>query len=187
MDIAKGRGYFHYSRGSSSARIALRLPHGFSWHSLRIWSIYARSDHASRAIRRGCSEETWPNYELRIPPHFLRLFWLQYAHRPFRLLALWAVTGLIILAAIVGKGAACAIAARIAGEPWRESVMIGTLMNARGLVELVILNIGLQRGVITPTLFTIMVLMAIITTIMVLPIFSFLYGRRAKDVAFAET
>ena len=53
----------------------------------------------------------------------------------------------------------------------REALGIGTLMNARGLMELIILNIGLERGVITPTLFTIMVLMAIVTTLMASPLF----------------
>ena len=71
------------------------------------------------------------------------------------------------------------MAARVSGEPWRESITIGVLMNARGLMELIILNIGLQRGVITPTLFTIMVLMAVVTTLMASPLFELAYGRRA--------
>jgi K+:H+ antiporter len=53
-------------------------------------------------------------------------------------------------------------------------------MNARGLMELIILNIGLERGIITPTLFTIMVMMAIVTTLMASPIFEFVYGRYQK-------
>jgi len=60
---------------------------------------------------------------------------------------------------------------------------IGTLMNARGLIELIILNIGLERGIITPTLFTIMVIMAIATTLMASPVFEFVYQRRQKRVA----
>jgi Kef-type K+ transport system membrane component KefB len=55
---------------------------------------------------------------------------------------------------------------------------IGTLMNARGLMELIILNIGLERGIIEPTLFTIMVLMAVVTTLMATPIFERIYGRK---------
>ncbi len=56
-------------------------------------------------------------------------------------------------------------------------------MNARGLMELIILNIGLERGIITPTLFTIMVIMAIATTLMASPVFEFVYRRRQKRVA----
>lgn len=93
--------------------------------------------------------------------------------------AIWRVAVILVALAIVGKGVACLLAARVSGEPWRESVTIGVLMNARGLMELIILNIGLQRGVITPTLFTIMVLMAVVTTLMASPLFELVYGRRA--------
>lgn len=91
--------------------------------------------------------------------------------------ALWGITLVICLAACLGKGVACWGAARLNGEPNREAVAIGTLMNARGLMELIILNIGLERGIITPTLFTIMVIMAIVTTLMASPIFELVYGR----------
>jgi Kef-type K+ transport system membrane component KefB len=84
---------------------------------------------------------------------------------------------LILAAAVIGKGAACALAARASGESWRMSAAIGTLMNARGLMELIILNIGLQQKVITPTLFTIMVIMAIVTTLMTSPIFKRIYAK----------
>ncbi|MDZ8055477.1 MAG: cation:proton antiporter [Aulosira sp. ZfuVER01] len=87
---------------------------------------------------------------------------------------LWGITLLIVAIAILGKGIACMLAARFAGESWRESATIGALMNARGLMELIILNIGLEQGVITPTLFTIMVIMAIVTTLMASPLVAFL-------------
>jgi len=90
---------------------------------------------------------------------------------------LWSVALVILLAACFGKGAACWLAARLNGEDNREALAIGTLMNARGLMELIILNIGLERGVITPTLFTIMVMMAIVTTLMASPVFEFVYRR----------
>lgn len=83
---------------------------------------------------------------------------------------LWLITALIVIIAVLGKGVACMLAARVAGENWRDSATIGSLMNARGLMELIILNIGLEQGVITPTLFTIMVIMAIITTLMTSPL-----------------
>ncbi|MEH2353333.1 cation:proton antiporter [Nostoc sp.] len=87
---------------------------------------------------------------------------------------LWGVTLLIIAIAILGKGVACMLAAKLAGENWRESATIGALMNARGLMELIILNIGLEQGIITPTLFTIMVIMAVITTLMASPLIALL-------------
>ena len=95
---------------------------------------------------------------------------------------LWGVAILILIAAIAGKGVACALAARASGEPWRESAAIGTLMNSRGLMELIILNIGLQQKVITETLFTIMMLMAIVTTLMTAPVFRWIYGKRLAEL-----
>jgi Kef-type K+ transport system membrane component KefB len=97
--------------------------------------------------------------------------------------ALWVITGLLVAASILGKFGGCYWAARIAGEKHREALAIGTLMNARGLMELIILNIGLQQGVITTELYTIMVMMAIITTVMAAPIFEKIYGREAKRLA----
>lgn len=88
---------------------------------------------------------------------------------------LWGITLVVILAACLGKGVACWAAARLNGELPREALAIGALMNAHGLMELIILNIGLERGIITPTLFTIMVLMAIVTTMMASPIFEWVY------------
>jgi Kef-type K+ transport system membrane component KefB len=85
---------------------------------------------------------------------------------------LWAVALLVLLAAVLGKGVACGLAARLSGEGARQSVAIGALMNARGLMELILLNIGLERGLISPALFSIMVLMAVVTTLMATPIFS---------------
>lgn len=90
---------------------------------------------------------------------------------------LWGIAALIFFAAIFGKGIACWAAALLNKEPNREALAIGSLMNARGLMELILLNIGLQQGVITPTLFTMLVLMAILTTLMASPIFEFVYGR----------
>ncbi|MDF5709585.1 MAG: cation:proton antiporter [Nostoc sp. S4] len=88
--------------------------------------------------------------------------------------ALWGITCLVVAIAILGKGIACMLAAKLAGENWRESATIGALMNARGLMELIILNIGLEQGIITPTLFTIMVIMAVVTTLMASPLIAFL-------------
>lgn len=101
----------------------------------------------------------------------------------------WFLAGialLILLASVFGKGIACWLAALLNKEPQREALAIGALMNARGLMELILLNIGLQQGIITPTLFTMLVLMAIVTTLMASPVFELVYGRyRAKQVAVA--
>lgn len=96
------------------------------------------------------------------------------------LLNSWDLLGIclaVILVAIVGKWVACAFAAYSTGIPVRESMGIGILMNARGLMELIIINIGLQRGIITEELFSILVIMAIITTLMASPIFDRLIGK----------
>jgi Kef-type K+ transport system membrane component KefB len=100
--------------------------------------------------------------------------------------SLWGITLLVLVVAVVGKGVACWLAARLNGEPNREAMAIGTLMNARGLMELILLNIGLQNGIIKPTLFTVMVLMAITTTLMATPLFELVYGRHEKKKTFAK-
>lgn len=92
---------------------------------------------------------------------------------------LWVIGGIILVAAIVGKFGGCYLAARLSGEDNREALAIGTLMNSRGLMELIILNIGLQQKVITTQLFTIMILMAIVTTVMAAPLFDWIYGKKA--------
>ena len=91
--------------------------------------------------------------------------------------SLWLVTLAVLAAAVLGKWGACYTAARFRGESHRESMGIGVLMNARGLMELIILNIGLERGLITPAFFSIMVLMAIVTTLMCTPLFNLTYGK----------
>ena len=95
-------------------------------------------------------------------------------------LSILAVAVGILLVSIAAKFGACWLAARLAGEDNRTAMGIGALMNARGLMELIIINIGLQKGIIGPTLFAIMVLMAIVTTVMAGPLFELVYGRKAR-------
>jgi len=94
---------------------------------------------------------------------------------------LWLVFLAVLLAAIAGKGLACWSAARLSGLSHPEAMGIGVLMNARGLMELIIINIGLQKGVITKELFAILVLMAIFTTLMASPLFDRLESRLPQD------
>ena len=90
--------------------------------------------------------------------------------------ALWGVCLAVLIAAVLGKGVACWLAARATGIAPREAIGIGALMNARGLMELIIINIGLARGVISEELFAALVIMAIVTTLMASPIFELVVG-----------
>lgn len=84
--------------------------------------------------------------------------------------ALWGVCLLLITVAVAGKLGGCAVAARLVGESWKDSFTIGTLMNTRGLMELVALNIGYEMGVLPPSIFVILVIMALVTTFMTTPL-----------------
>ena len=89
--------------------------------------------------------------------------------------ALWWDSGLIIGVAVLGKFGGAAVAGRASGLPWREALAIGTLMNTRGLMELVVITIGLEVGVISHTVFTLLVLMALVTTVMTTPVLEWVY------------
>ncbi|MGH9939752.1 MAG: cation:proton antiporter, partial [Blastocatellia bacterium] len=94
---------------------------------------------------------------------------------------MWFYCALAIAVAIIGKFGGATIAARTSGMGWRESGVIGVLMNTRGLMELIVLNIGLEIGVISPALFTILVLMALVTTFMAGPLLELIYPKRIGD------
>ena len=99
---------------------------------------------------------------------------------------LWLLTLLLIAVAILGKLAGAAIAARVAGYDWKASAVIGTLMNTRGLTELIVLNLALDAGAISPTLFAMLVIMAVVTTLMAGPLLKLLdpknqYGTAVED------
>lgn len=83
---------------------------------------------------------------------------------------LWAVTGMIIVVAVVGKFGGSTLAAKYVGQSWKDSLTIGALMNTRGLMELVVLNIGYDLGVLNAEIFAMMVIMALVTTFMTGPI-----------------
>lgn len=93
----------------------------------------------------------------------------------------------VLVGSIVAKGGACYLAARMCGQDNRTALGIGALMNARGLMELIIINIGLQKGVIGTGLFSILVLMAIVTTLMASPVFEWVYGRKARETGELES
>ena len=92
---------------------------------------------------------------------------------------LW-IAAAILVASIFAKFIACWAAALAVGQENRRALGLGALMNARGLTELIIVNIGLQAGIIEPALFSMLVLMAIVTTLMASPLFELVYGRQAR-------
>lgn len=87
----------------------------------------------------------------------------------------------VLVGSVVAKFGACWAAARLSGQDNRTALGIGALMNSRGLMELIIINIGLQAGVIGPALFSMLVLMAIVTTLMASPLFEIVYGKKARQ------
>jgi Kef-type K+ transport system membrane component KefB len=90
------------------------------------------------------------------------------------------IAAAILLASVIAKFVACWLAAVAAGQGNRQALGLGALMNARGLTELIIVNIGLQAGIIGPALYSMLVLMAIVTTLMASPLFELVYGRGAR-------
>ena len=99
---------------------------------------------------------------------------------------LWLFCGLILFVAVLGKWGGSTAAAKAVGLHWRESLAVGILMNTRGLTELIILNIGLDLGVIPPTLFAMLVIMALVTTFMTTPLLSLVYPRHEQERMVAE-
>lgn len=96
--------------------------------------------------------------------------------------ARWATCGVVIAVACLGKFGGSSVAARLAGLSWREASSLGVLMNTRGLMELVVLNAGLDLGVISPTLFTMLVVMALVATFSTSPILRLLIGRSPRTL-----
>ena len=94
------------------------------------------------------------------------------------------ICAVVIAVAIAGKFGGVSVAARWYGMSWRQSSLLGVLMNTRGLMELIVLNIGLNYGVLSKTLFSMMVLMAVVTTLMTAPLMRMLYSpaRQREDL-----
>jgi Kef-type K+ transport system membrane component KefB len=88
--------------------------------------------------------------------------------------SMWGWTAIVLLAATLGKVGGATVGARWIGQPWRESLALGVLLNTRGLVELIVLNIGYNLGIFSPTLFTMLVVMALVTTMCTTPVLNLL-------------
>jgi Kef-type K+ transport system membrane component KefB len=86
-----------------------------------------------------------------------------------------------VTVAVVGKFGACWAAARLRGEPNGVALRVGALMNARGLMQLIALNVGLEAGIVNPSLFTVLVLVALITTLMTTPLLSWIERRESRS------
>jgi Kef-type K+ transport system membrane component KefB len=93
----------------------------------------------------------------------------------------WLLCLLIIAVATVGKLGGTAVAARLTGMGWRDALSLGALMNTRGLMELIALNIGLDLGILSPRIFTMLVIMALATTVLTGPLLS-LFGSKQRTV-----
>ncbi len=175
--------------GFSSALIALMLAAWFTDH-VRLYAVFG-AFLMGMAMPRGAFADRLrakiePLTTGLIVPLFFAFSGLNTRIGLLDTPRMWAIAGVVLLIATAGKGLACALAARLSGYPPAEAAAVGTLMNARGLMELILLNIGLERGLITPTLFTMMVLMAVATTLMASPVFELVRpylsgGARARE------
>jgi Kef-type K+ transport system membrane component KefB len=100
---------------------------------------------------------------------------------------IWLWTGVVLAAAVAGKMGGAVLAARWTGQSWRNALALGALLNTRGLVELVVLNIAYNAHVFSPTLFTMLVVMALVTTMITTPLLNLIgiahHGKEAQDLA----
>lgn len=84
--------------------------------------------------------------------------------------ALWALCGIVVALAVLGKFGGSSLVARLTGRPWQQALSLGALMNTRGLMELIVLNIGYDLGILSPQIFAMLVLMALVTTFLTGPL-----------------
>ncbi len=159
------------------------LASGWVTESLGVHALFGA--FLAGAIMPRCHEfshELWRRFEALTVVLLLPLYFAFTGLRSSFLLivsaGMWFYCAIIIALAIIGKFGGSLVAARISGMSWREAAAIGALMNTRGLVELIILNLGLDLGVLSPALFSVMVLMALVTTFMTSPLLNWIYPER---------
>lgn len=99
--------------------------------------------------------------------------------------AMWGYCALVIAAAVLGKFAGALLPLRLTGSSWRQAAAVATLLNTRGLMELVVLSLGLELGILSPAMYSIMVLMAVVTTFMTNPLLSALLPASRIPIAAA--
>jgi Kef-type K+ transport system membrane component KefB len=132
------------------------------------------------SFRTGLSASIAPLSTTLLLPVFFAYTGLRTSFGVVRGGRMWLYLAAILVVAILGKLVSSMIAARMNGLPWRESAALGVLLNTRGLVELVILNVGYDLGVISKGMFTLMVIMALLTTLMTVPLLSWIYPKTGK-------
>jgi Kef-type K+ transport system membrane component KefB len=140
---------------------------------------------AGALIPRGRVTETLSRKIEPVASHVLVPLFFAYSGLSTQLTLLWSpdliwLSVVVVMVASLGKAVGCWGAARLAGQSNSEALAIGALMNARGLMELIMLNIGLERGLITPTLFTVMVMMTLVTTMAAGPLFEWAWRGPAE-------
>ena len=170
--------YFKDQKNESAVLGTLMLLLGLcAWFTdlIGLYSVFG-SFILGLAVPRGVAEKTAerisPVTTALLLPFFFTYSGLNTRFSLLNSLALWLICLCLVLAAIAAKLGACYAAARFCRKTHSEALTIGSLMNARGLMELILLNIGLQAGLITPTLFTMLFLMAVVTTLMAAPGFN---------------
>lgn len=139
-------------------------------------TVMPRAVHAERAFARSIE----PMATALLLPLFFAFSGLRTGVQLINGPELWVQTGSVLVVAVVGKGVASALAARAMGTSWAEASLIGILLNTRGLVELVVLNIGLDLGILSPLLFSMMVIMALVTTLATSPLIFVLKARTER-------
>lgn len=138
-------------------------------------------------LTRALSEKIEPVVVSLLLPIFFCLTGLRTSISLISGAEMWFYCGLILLVAVCGKLGGSMFSARLTGMSWREAGAVGVLMNTRGLMELVVLNIGLELGLISPTLFSMMVIMALITTLMTSPLLEIVYPTHLFEQEVADT
>jgi Kef-type K+ transport system membrane component KefB len=145
--------------------------------------IMPRAAHAERVFGAGIE----PIATTLLLPLFFAFSGLRTSIQLISTAALWTQAFVILAVAVVGKGVGSGFAARAMGTSWRDAALIGVLLNTRGLVELVVLNIGLDLGILSPVLFSMMVMMALATTLATSPLVSLIVARTRRANAGSLT
>jgi Kef-type K+ transport system membrane component KefB len=166
----------HLDTGTLAAILSMLMAGAWFTDSIGVHAVFG-AFVMGVAMPRGLLTKELSRQIEPVATAFLVPLFFAYSGLSTRFSLLWStdlllLAGAVIVIASVGKGVACWGASRLAGRSNREAMAIGALMNARGLMELIILNIGLERGLITSTLFTVMVVMTLVTTLAAGPIFS---------------
>jgi Kef-type K+ transport system membrane component KefB len=171
------------THGSIALILLVALASGWITESLGVHALFgAFLAGICMPRHHALSQELWQRFESLVIVLLLPLYFAFTGLRSsFFLISgaeMWFYCAVIIALAVIGKWGGSMVAARMNGMAWREAAAVGILMNTRGLVELVILNIGLDLGVLSPALFSMMVLMALVTTLMTSPLLSWIYPER---------